>query len=377
MAVARVRNPLVMSDPWLILLAGALLPGLGLAVVGERAAALGAARRAASALAMFVLSLPLVLMTPWALPLLVAAAAWFVGEWTLSCLKGFRRAGGTWSRAWIAGSVRSPGAAVFLSFVVPGIGHIPARAWARAAFFFIAARWLSWHAARHGYGGELAGAVGGVVIRIAAMWDAWSTARRARGEGANPHDVFPADVLKRGALSVALRGALVFAIHSLTWHVIAEPVRLPTRSESMTPALQPGDLLIGSRPAAWRANLRRGDIVSFRAAGDPGRAQVKRVAGLPGETVRLAAGRLMIDGRVVENADFPKDRRYENSDRWRFGQEGQDMTVPARSYYMLGDNSAMSGDSRHWGFVPASAVRSRILFVAWPPRRWARVQPAS
>lgn len=124
---------------------------------------------------------------------------------------------------------------------------------------------------------------------------------------------------------------------------------------SMTPAIEPGDFLVADR--AWeRRGLARGDIVVFRS---DGRHMIKRVVGLPGETVGIEGGVLMIGGRPASDAWWHAATRPDGE--W---------DVPSDSWFVLGDNRAdSSADSRTLGPVRRSDVHSRVVARYWPWRR--------
>jgi signal peptidase I len=146
-----------------------------------------------------------------------------------------------------------------------------------------------------------------------------------------------------------------------------EPVLVA--GDSMRPTLPPGQrLAVGplDRPP------RRGDLVVVRSArstgappwGSPdpsGLEMVKRVVGLPGERVRLVAGRLEIDGVEVAEPYLAAGAA---------GAEGDlDVRLGEDQYLVLGDHRAASTDGRDFGPVPASALTGRVRFAYWPPRR--------
>jgi len=60
---------------------------------------------------------------------------------------------------------------------------------------------------------------------------------------------------------------------------------------------------------------------------------------------------------------------YYNREDWEYGRVGKNISVPKDSYFVLGDNSAQSSDSRNWGFVPASEVVGKAFLIWWPPKR--------
>ncbi len=117
--------------------------------------------------------------------------------------------------------------------------------------------------------------------------------------------------------------------------------------DSMTPTYRSSDLLL-TRPAG-RAVVAasRGDVVVF---GRGARRMVKRVVGLPGDVVELEAGRLFVNGQSV---DGRRRVRGAHTQTWR---------VPAASYFMAGDNPAVSDDSRVWDqpFVLAGSIDATV-----------------
>ncbi|RMG47545.1 MAG: signal peptidase I [Acidobacteria bacterium] len=116
----------------------------------------------------------------------------------------------------------------------------------------------------------------------------------------------------------------------------------------------PGDggglAILGQRP------IRRQDVIVFRYPEDPDVDFVKRVIALPGETIRIDAGRVYVDG---EPLDEPYVRRTVSLDRTYFGP----YKVPKDAYFVMGDNRTNSRDSRVWGPVPRAMVKGRAFFV--------------
>ena len=102
---------------------------------------------------------------------------------------------------------------------------------------------------------------------------------------------------------------------------------------------------------------RRGDVIVFKYPLDPDRDFVKRVVGLPGETVEIHRGTVKIDGEALE------EPYLEERDLSSLGP----VLVPPDSYFVIGDNRDGSSDSRHWGPVPLENIVGKVLVRYWPP----------
>ena len=114
-------------------------------------------------------------------------------------------------------------------------------------------------------------------------------------------------------------------------------------------------------------DVRRGDIIVFRYPVDPKKDFIKRLVGLPGENVEIRDGKIYVGGQALEDpATFGKFYYYNHDP---YGGPGEKIQVPEHSYFVLGDNSANSTDSRFWGFVPQKNVLGKAVFRWWPPKR--------
>jgi len=134
-------------------------------------------------------------------------------------------------------------------------------------------------------------------------------------------------------------------------------------SASMEPTLQVGDRIVVDELSYHLHAVHRGDIVVFRRppaenCGAPVVTDlVKRVIGLPGETISARNGRVDIDGRPLAEPWLP---RHEYT-----GPFGP-LRVPADDYFMLGDNRGDSCDSRDWGALPAGYLVGHVVLRIWP-----------
>jgi signal peptidase I len=150
---------------------------------------------------------------------------------------------------------------------------------------------------------------------------------------------------------------------------LIRPFSVPTGA--MTPAVSAGDHVLMEGFSFLVRKPRRGDVVVFRTDGitmlPPATLYVKRIAGEPGDRLRLADGKLYINDRQV----FLSNAFGEITYQLPTGPSGMathtDLTVPDGQYFMLGDNSANSFDSRFWGCLPAKSILGRIAFCYYSP----------
>jgi signal peptidase I len=107
-------------------------------------------------------------------------------------------------------------------------------------------------------------------------------------------------------------------------------------------------------------------VVVFIYPENPKRDFVKRLIATEGETVEIKNGTIYINDRPLLDATFSQRYYYNRGD---FGAENQKITVPKDNYFVLGDNSASSQDSRYWGFVPKKNMLGNAIVIYWPPQR--------
>jgi signal peptidase I len=170
-------------------------------------------------------------------------------------------------------------------------------------------------------------------------------------------------------IAVAIGVVLVFEAE------VAKPYRIP--SSSMEPTLhcaKPGafcearydDRILANRLVYRFESPKRGQIVVFKAPkeaalkGCPGGTFIKRLIGLPGDTIHENRGFVFVNGKLLHDdyvGEFDRDRE---TGTWH---------VPPGHYFFMGDNRVHSCDSRTWGSVPRSSLVGPVMMIYWPPNR--------
>jgi signal peptidase I len=168
--------------------------------------------------------------------------------------------------------------------------------------------------------------------------------------------------------------AVILALFVRTW--VFQAFKIPTGS--MEPNLLVGDHLIVNRmifaptvTGLERAILpdrpiRRGDIIVFKFPQDPERDFIKRVIGLPGDELAMRQKKVYINGTPLDEpyAHFLQPPSVDGQPQGDIRLENYGpVTVPPGQYFMMGDNRDNSEDSRYWGFLPATYVKGRALFI--------------
>lgn len=136
------------------------------------------------------------------------------------------------------------------------------------------------------------------------------------------------------------------------------------RGASMEPSFQDGEYLVIDQISYRLRSPRRGEVIVFRFPLRPSQFFIKRIAGLPGETVAVQDGRVIIkngahpDGVILDESPYldPSLRTGGNTT----------ITLSEREYFVLGDNRAASSDSRSWGALPEDDVIGRAWIRAFP-----------
>jgi signal peptidase I len=151
---------------------------------------------------------------------------------------------------------------------------------------------------------------------------------------------------------------------------IIEAFKIPTGS--MRPTLIEGDRILVNKFIYRFKQPQRGDVIVFRYPEDPKKDFIKRLIGKPAETVQIADGNIWIDSKLVEEPQQIRGIYYYNEGP--YGREQEAVKVPQDSYFVLGDNSASSRDSRYWGFVKRKEIKGKAMVIYWPLTRMRKIE---
>lgn len=140
----------------------------------------------------------------------------------------------------------------------------------------------------------------------------------------------------------------------------AATARILVQSISMQPNLKEGDLVLVNRLVYNFSEPKRGDVIVFQNPINPEDVPyIKRIIGLPGDTVLIDQGKVMINGQLLSEPYLSVTT-----------QRGGEFTIPEGEYFVMGDNRNNSSDSRAWGNVPAEHIIGRAEAIYWPPQDW-------
>ena len=157
---------------------------------------------------------------------------------------------------------------------------------------------------------------------------------------------------------------------------IVQPFKIPTGS--MRTTLLEGDRILVNRfiyglriPFTTLRFFKfrqpqRGDVIVFNYPEEPKRAFIKRMIGKGKDEVEIKEGKIYIN---AQEFNHPSIRNIYYYNRGDYGFIGQKIIVPDNAYYVLGDNSGSSKDSRYWGFVDDKYLIGKAILIYWPLNR--------
>jgi signal peptidase I len=142
------------------------------------------------------------------------------------------------------------------------------------------------------------------------------------------------------------------------------------RGQSMEPNFHNGDYLIIDEISYQFRSPQRGEVIVFKYPNDPSQKYIKRIVGLPGETLEIVSGGVY----VYQNGVPSKINEIAYLDANLQTQGSLKITLDRSEYFVLGDNRPVSADSRSWGVLPEKYLIGRVAFRAWPFNILAKVE---
>lgn len=184
-------------------------------------------------------------------------------------------------------------------------------------------------------------------------------------------------IIKKSVVREWIESIIVaFVLAMIIRAFVIQAFKIPTGS--MRPTLLEGDIILVNKfiygakvpfidfrlPALTQP--KRGDVVVFIYPENPKKDFIKRLVGVGGDKVMIKNGTLYINDKPITDELFAQIYYYNRGD---FGREGEAIIVPKDSFFVLGDNSASSQDSRYWGFVPKKNILGKAMIIYWPLNR--------
>lgn len=148
--------------------------------------------------------------------------------------------------------------------------------------------------------------------------------------------------------TILIAGVLFVGVNALT-------ARIRVEGNSMEPSLHDGEFVVVNRLAYRIGQPQRGDIVVFHPPYDPERRFIKRIVGLPGDTIQVIDGTLFVNGESLDEPYILASPTY--SGEWVVGRD---------QVFVLGDNRNNSSDSQNWGSLAVDRIIGKAIVVYWP-----------
>jgi len=160
---------------------------------------------------------------------------------------------------------------------------------------------------------------------------------------------------------------LALSVFVLLYLFVAQPNQV--RGNSMLPNFHDKEYLLTEKITYRMRDPQRGEVVILKAPPSEPCSEdeceyIKRIIGLPGETVKISGGKVWINGRVLEEGYLPEGLE---TNPGSYLQSGRRAVIPRDEYLVMGDNRNHSRDGREFGPIPRENIVGRAVFRYWPP----------
>jgi signal peptidase I len=129
---------------------------------------------------------------------------------------------------------------------------------------------------------------------------------------------------------------------------------------SMQNTLHNNQFVLVNKVAYLFHSPERGDVIVLHEPDQPTRDLIKRIIGLPGDTIKLDGSNVWVNGTELNEPYITQ----------KYNPGANTLTVPANQYFVMGDNRPVSEDSRYFGFVPKDYIVGKAILVYWPLNQW-------
>lgn len=154
----------------------------------------------------------------------------------------------------------------------------------------------------------------------------------------------------------------VFAVFIVIYIFLFRPFQV--NGDSMYPNFHDKEYILTNIITLRFNRPKLGDIVVFRAPPNQEKDYIKRIIGIPGDQITFKDGEVYINQKRLNEEKYLKAsmKTYGGS----FAKDGETISIPNDSYFVMGDNRLESSDSREWGFVPIGLIIGKSFFAYWP-----------
>ncbi len=167
--------------------------------------------------------------------------------------------------------------------------------------------------------------------------------------------------LKNNIIELIEFVAIVFAILMAIRFFAAEPHKVS--GSSMVPNFYDGDYIITNKLATRLNEPKRGEVIILHDPLDINKVFIKRVIGLPGETIKIRGGAVYLNNQQLEEPYLPANLSTSGEN---FLKEDNEITIPNGNYFVMGDNRDNSSDSRQWGYLKKDLIIGQAFLRYWP-----------
>ena len=166
-----------------------------------------------------------------------------------------------------------------------------------------------------------------------------------------------------GAFFLDIIEVCVFAIaiFLFLYLLVMQPHKI--KGDSMQPNFPDGEYLLTDKISYRLREPERGEVIVFKAPGANGEEFIKRIIGLPAESISIKEGRVFINSKLLDEPYLASDLV---TPAGSFLKDGFELTIPDNNYIVLGDNRGASSDSRAWGFITKEDITGRAWVTYWP-----------